>query len=269
MVASLQAIPADLDSTKDMDGAARNSPAAKQNETPCWHSNEEAEREQPRINVAATSDITHQSIESRGILEFSAKSQRSRPSRHTFEEIRAQESEQENVGMPNLTGDLKTVSQCGPPRHLNKIIKDVFPFSELGRLLIQACQLAIETIPNPENQCEQRSSPEISESIKQRHAYPEHRRRKSDLIWRDRCSAQVQNKPIFNWCVYDGREIEDVFLRRIQQEPFGQSAVLRRRSRKENWPNISAHTRDVARLLRSIDRRYLAVRRLRSNFLSE
>src|SRR5438477_417048 len=125
MAASLPATPADLDSTKDMDGAARNSPAAKQNETACRHSNKKAKREQ-------------------------------------------------------------------------------------------------------------HSRPEISESIKQRHACPEHRCRKSDLIWRDGCSAQAQNKPIFNRCMYDGREIEDMFLRHIQQQPFGQSAVLRRRSRKEN-----------------------------------
>ena len=49
----------------------------------------------------------------------------------------------------------------------------MFPFSEPGRLLLQACQLAIETIPNPEEQCEQRSTPEMSESIKQRYAYPQ------------------------------------------------------------------------------------------------
>ncbi len=145
----------------------------------------------------------------------------------------------------------------------------MFPFSELGRLLLQACQLAVETVPNSENQGEQHSSPEISESIKQRHAYPEHRRHKSDLIWRDRCSAQVQNKPIFNWCVYDCREIEDVFLRRIPQQPFGQSAVLRRRSRKENRPNISAHTWDVAGLSRSINGDDPAAHRLRSNLLPE
>jgi hypothetical protein len=60
-------MPADLDSTKDVDRAARNSPAAKQNETLRWHSNEEAERKQPRIDAPATGDITHQSIESRGI----------------------------------------------------------------------------------------------------------------------------------------------------------------------------------------------------------
>jgi hypothetical protein len=95
--------------------AARNSPAAKQNETVRWHSNEEAEREQPRINVAATGDITHQSIESRGIIEVSTKSPRSRPSRHTFEGIRAKENKQEDVGMPNLTGDLKMVRQRRPP----------------------------------------------------------------------------------------------------------------------------------------------------------
>jgi len=45
-------MPADLDSTKDVDRAARNSPTAKQNETVRWHSNEEAESEQPCINVA-------------------------------------------------------------------------------------------------------------------------------------------------------------------------------------------------------------------------
>src|SRR5438132_1870134 len=144
--------------------------------------------------------------------------------------------------MPNLTEGLKMVRQCRPPRHLNKIIKYVFPFSELGRLRLQARKLAIETIPNPKNQSEQRSGPEISKSIKQRHACPQHRCRKSDLIWRDGCSAQAQNNPIFNRCMYDGREIEDMFLRHIQQQPFGQSAVLRRRSRKENRPNISAHT---------------------------
>jgi ABC-type lipoprotein release transport system permease subunit len=44
MGASLPATPADLDSTKDVDRAARNSRAAKQNETVRWHSNEEAER---------------------------------------------------------------------------------------------------------------------------------------------------------------------------------------------------------------------------------
>src|SRR5205814_423949 len=59
MVASLRAIPADLGSTNDVDRAARNSPAAKQNEAACWHSNEEAKGEQPGINVAATGDITH------------------------------------------------------------------------------------------------------------------------------------------------------------------------------------------------------------------
>src|SRR5437588_2300622 len=149
------------------------------------------------------------------------------------------------------------------------MIKDVLPCSEVGRVLLQPCQLAIETIPNPENQGEQHSSPEISESIKQRHACPEHRCRKSDLIWRDGCSAQAQNKPIFNRCMYDGREIEDMFLRHIQQQPFGQSAVLRRRSRKENRPNISAHTWYVARLLRSINGRDPAAHRFRSNFLPE
>jgi len=46
-------MPADLDSTKDVDRAARDSPAAKQNGTVRWHSDEQAEREQPRINVAA------------------------------------------------------------------------------------------------------------------------------------------------------------------------------------------------------------------------
>ena len=51
-------MPADLDSTKNVDRAAPNSPTAKQNETVRWHSNEEAESEQPRINVAATGDIT-------------------------------------------------------------------------------------------------------------------------------------------------------------------------------------------------------------------
>jgi hypothetical protein len=40
---------------------------AKQSETVRWRSNKEAEREQPRIDAAATGDITHQSIESRGI----------------------------------------------------------------------------------------------------------------------------------------------------------------------------------------------------------
>src|SRR6266404_7171172 len=119
MAASLPPTPADLDSTKDMDGAARNSPAAKQNETACRHSNKEPKREQPCINVAATGDIAHKSIESRGIIEFSTKPPRRRPSRHTFEGIRAKESKQEDVGMPNLTGDLKMVGQRRPPRHLN------------------------------------------------------------------------------------------------------------------------------------------------------
>ena len=49
---------ADLDSAKDVDGATRNSPAAKQNETGRWRSKKKEEREQPRINVAATGDIT-------------------------------------------------------------------------------------------------------------------------------------------------------------------------------------------------------------------
>src|SRR5437899_109881 len=260
---------AHLDSTKDVDGATRNSPAAKQNETGRWRSKKKEEREQPRINVAATGKITHHPIESRRLIEFSTKSHRSRPFRQAFKRIRAKESKQEDVGMPNLTGDLKMVGQCRPPRHLNKIIKDVFPFSELGRLLIQACQLAIETIPNPENQCEQRSIPEISESIKQRHACPQQRSGKSELIWRDGCPAQAQNEPILNWCVYDRGEIQYMFLRRIPQQPFGQSAVLRQRSGKENRPNISAHTSDVARLLRSINGRYPAAHRLRGNFLPE
>src|SRR5437868_4620847 len=269
MAASSPDMPADLDSTKDVDRAARNSPAAKQNKTVRWHSNEKAEREQPRINVAATGDITHQSIESIGIIEFSTKSHHSRPSRQAFKGIRAKENEQEDVAMPHLTGDLKMVGQCGPPRHLNKIIKDVFPFSKLGRLRLQACQLAIETIQNSENQGEQRASPEMSESIKQRHACSQHRSGKSDLIWRDRRPAQAQNKPILNWRVYHCREIEDVFLRRIQQQPFGQNAVLRQRSGKENRPNISAHASDVARLLRSINGRYPATQRLGGNFLPE
>jgi HTH-type transcriptional regulator/antitoxin HigA len=51
MAASLPAMPADLDSTKDVDRAAGNSPAAKQSETVRWHANKEAEREQPHAHV--------------------------------------------------------------------------------------------------------------------------------------------------------------------------------------------------------------------------
>src|SRR5437764_7003067 len=60
-----------------------------------------------------------------------------------------------------------------------------------------------------------------------------------------------------------------MFLRRILQQLFCQSAVLRQRSGKENRPNISAHTSDVARLLRCINGRYPTAYHLRGNFLPE
>jgi hypothetical protein len=75
MAASLPAVPVDLDSTKDVDSASRNSPAAKQNKTVRGDFKEKAEGKQPRINVATTGDITHQSIELRGIIKVSTKSQ--------------------------------------------------------------------------------------------------------------------------------------------------------------------------------------------------
>ena len=66
MAALLPAMPADLDSMKDANCAARNCPTGKQDKTVRGHSKEKPEGEQPRINVAATSDTAQESTTAAG-----------------------------------------------------------------------------------------------------------------------------------------------------------------------------------------------------------
>lgn len=56
---------ADLDSAKDVDCAARNSPAGKQDKTVRRHSQEKTEGKQPGVNLAGTSDTAEESFERR------------------------------------------------------------------------------------------------------------------------------------------------------------------------------------------------------------
>jgi hypothetical protein len=67
----------------------------------------------------------------------------------------------------------------------------------------------------------------------------------------------------------ESRKIKHAALRRLAQETFSQQPAFRRRSRKENRPQIPAHALDVCRLLSSIDGGYLARHRIQSNLLRE
>src|SRR5207302_9143423 len=79
----------------------------------------------------------------------------------------------------------------------------------------------------------------------------------------------MRNNPIFNRRMDESRKIEHAALRRFAQETFSQQPTFRRRSRKENRPQIPAHALDVCRLLSSIDGGYLARHRIESNLLRE
>src|SRR5947207_1145836 len=57
----------------------------------------------------------------------------------------------------------------------------------------------------------------------------------------------------------ESRKIEHAALRRLAQKMFSQQPAFRRRSRKENRPQIPAHALDVCRLLSSIDGGYWPV----------
>src|ERR1700750_292319 len=79
----------------------------------------------------------------------------------------------------------------------------------------------------------------------------------------------MRNNPLFNRRMDESRKIEHAALRRFAQETFRQQPTFRRRSRKENRPQIPAHALDVRRLLSSVDGVYLARHPIQRNLLRE
>ena len=83
---------------------------------------------------------------------------------------KGKENDQNHVGITDLAGAVKMIRQRCPPRHLDQKVKQVFPFSSLGRLNFQTRQLSIKAIKNSNNQGQQCSNLKVSQSIKYRHA---------------------------------------------------------------------------------------------------
>jgi len=153
-----------------MDDRARHPPETDPDETSRRSPNYKKKGEQPGINVATASDEAHDAIKWSEIIQVSTNSSLNGLYGHPFQPVEGKESEENYVGVANLTGGLKMIRQRHPPRRFNKIIEVVLLLSKLRRLRFQTCELAINAIENSNNQGKQRSSPKIPAGIKQRHA---------------------------------------------------------------------------------------------------
>src|SRR6266516_5231837 len=138
-----------------MDDRARHPPETKPNEASRRRPNDKKKGEQPGINIATASDNAHETIKWGEIIQVSTNSSLNASYGHTFQPMEDKASEENYVSVANLTGGLKMIRQCHPPRRFNKIIEVVLSFSKLGRLRFQACELAINAIENSNNQREQ------------------------------------------------------------------------------------------------------------------
>jgi hypothetical protein len=76
-----------------VDHGASHSPETDPNEAICRDADHKAEREQPRVNVAASRDRAHESIESRKIIQASTDSALNEFSGDAFERGKGKESE--------------------------------------------------------------------------------------------------------------------------------------------------------------------------------
>ena len=108
---------------------ARHSPETEPNEAIRRGANHKAQREQPRINIAATRDRAHEPLERREIVQASTDSSLNESSRDAFDRNERKEDEQNRVSVTNLARGVKMIRQGHPPGHLDHVVKKVFPFA--------------------------------------------------------------------------------------------------------------------------------------------
>src|SRR5580765_5142697 len=117
-----------------MDDRARHPPETDPNETSRRSTNYKKKGEKPGINVATASDDAHETIKWSEIIQVSTNSPLNGAYGHAFQPIERKESEENYVGVVNLTGVMKMICQRRPPRRFNKIIKVMLLLSKLRRL---------------------------------------------------------------------------------------------------------------------------------------
>jgi len=128
----------------------------------------------------------------------------------------------------------------------------MLPFAARGRFNLDPGELSIQPVKHAEDERDDKASGEMARGKTHGPERPEQKPEHSDLIRGNGCPAELGNDERFDRRMHVCRNVQRAILGRVENDGVDLVARLGR-CRQAEWPDVSAHARDVAGKCRGIE----------------